>query len=77
MKKSHLRHLLIWSIIGAMAVAVTGCYAVKLASREEGIDMSKVGPGITRQEVEDLLGEPAKEWDSATGIHYCTSQLSG
>ncbi len=55
-----------------MAVAVTGCYAVKLASREEGIDMSKVGPGITRQEVEDLLGEPAKEWDSATGIHYCT-----
>ncbi len=64
--------LLGWLSIIAMVSMLTGCSVVDYAAGEKGVDVSTVQPGITRSDVEAVLGEPVRRWTSPTGVFYCT-----
>ena len=55
-----------------IVVVLTGCSVVDYAAGEKGVNVSTVQPGITRAEVEAVLGEPVRSWTSPTGVFYCT-----
>lgn len=50
----------------------TGCFAVKFATGEKGIDVTGIQPGVTRANAEAILSPPVREWTSSTGIRYTT-----
>ena len=50
----------------------TGCFAVKFAKGEKGIDVTGIQPGVTRANAEAILRPPVREWTSSTGIRYTT-----
>ncbi len=55
-----------------IVIVLTGCTVADYAAGEKGVDVSNVQPGITRAEVEAVLGEPVRSWTSSTGVFYCT-----
>ncbi len=55
-----------------IVVVLTGCSVVDYAAGEKGVDVSFVHPGITKVEVEAILGKPVRSWTSPTGVFYCT-----
>lgn len=52
-------------------VFLAGCVASKIAEGRPGVDLSRVVPGATRAQVEDVLGTPAREWTTSLRIRYC------
>ncbi len=63
--------------LGCLSIVIivsvlTGCSVVEFAAGEKGVDVSTVQPGITRAEVEAVLGKPVRSWTSPTGVYYCT-----
>ncbi|MEO6308247.1 MAG: hypothetical protein ABIO96_06940 [Nitrospiraceae bacterium] len=51
---------------------LTGCFAVKLAKGEKGVNVTGIQPGVTRANAEAILRPPVREWTSSTGILYTT-----
>ena len=48
----------------------TGCSAADFATGRPGVDVSSLGPGVPRSEVEARLGAPVRSWTSTEGVHY-------
>lgn len=59
------------ALLVLLVMVGTGCTVNKLAAPVEGKDITTVQSGITREQVEALLGSPTREWSSKTGIDYC------
>lgn len=54
-----------------LGIAVlAGCVAARIAEGRPGADLSRVVPGATRAEVEDILGAPVREWATPLNIRY-------
>ncbi len=58
-----------------LILATPACSAVDMARGERGLDVSGIQPGITRAEVENLLGTPRRTWVSEQGIRYATYEF--
>lgn len=58
-----------------LILATPACSAVDIARGESGLDVSGIQPGITRAEVENLLGTPQRTWVSEQGIRYATYEF--
>jgi hypothetical protein len=42
-----------------------------------GVDTTSIAAGSKREHVEELIGEPLREWESITGIEYCMYSFDG
>lgn len=66
-----LRNLFRPLLILLLVCSLSGCYAMKLAKGEKGINVTILQPGVTRAKAETILGHPVRSWASA-GIRYAT-----
>ncbi len=66
---------LLWIL--AVTWICAGCTVAQLAAGEEGADVTKIQPGLTRSEAEAVLGSSVKEWKSPAGVNYQTYQYDG
>jgi len=64
-----LRNLFRPLLILLLVCSLTGCYAMKLAKGEKGIDVTTLQPGVTRAKAETILGHPVRSWAS-DGMRY-------
>jgi hypothetical protein len=65
--------VLSWSIICLLFALLfqSGCTVAKALKGEPGKDVSSIKSGITKQEAEEILGSPIREWITPLNIHYC------
>jgi len=74
MNQTKQNRALSWGIICLLLASLfqSGCVAaVATFKGEPGKDISSVRPGISKQEAENVLGSPMREWITPQGIHYC------
>lgn len=73
MDRTRLNRALAWAIICLLALlSQSGCVmAVATLKGEPGKDVSAIKPGISKQEAEEVLASPSREWITPQGIHYC------
>ncbi len=73
MDQTKRNRALAWGIICFFALlSQSGCVmAVATLKGEPGKDVSSIKPGISKQEAEDILASPSREWITPQGIHYC------
>jgi hypothetical protein len=48
----------------------SGCTVAKALKGEPGKDVSSIKSGITKQEAEEILGSPIREWTTPLNIRY-------
>jgi len=48
-----------------------GCTVVNVLKGKTGTDISTITVGISKIEVEEILGAPVGEWTTSSGSHYC------
>ena len=60
-----------------VAASVSGCLFVHTLSSEPGIDISSIKPGISRAQVEKVVGAPLKEWTSSLGVRFSLYRYYG
>jgi hypothetical protein len=48
-----------------------GCTTVGALKGEEGIDISSIKPGMSKEEAERILGPPVRKWVTSDNINYC------
>ena len=48
-----------------------GCMVAATLRGEQGKDVSSVKLGISREEAENVLGSPIREWVTSSNIRYC------
>lgn len=53
------------------AILQQGCSVARDLKAEEGVDVSYIKPGISREEAEKVLGTPLREWVTESNIRYC------
>lgn len=61
----------------AAGLMLFGCAVNQAMQSEPGTDVSAVRPGIERSVVENLLGQPLREWTTEKKIHYCLYAYDG
>lgn len=66
-----LRNALLPLLILIMVSSSTGCYPMKLAKGDKGVDVTSIQPGVTRMKAETALGPPMRRWVS-TSIRHAT-----
>jgi len=73
MDRTKRNRALAWDIICLFALlSQSGCVmAVATLKGEPGKDLSSIKPGISKQEVEEILASPSREWITPQGIRYC------
>jgi hypothetical protein len=70
-KKNSLLSLRIIVALLAMLLQ-SGCMmALATLKGEPGKDVSSIKPGISKQDAEEILGSPMREWTTPLTIHYC------
>jgi len=42
----------------------------KLATGRPGVDISQIVPGVSRAQVEAIVGTPVREWTTTVGVQY-------
>jgi hypothetical protein len=52
------------------ALLLCACTARDALRGRPGTDLARVRPGATRAEVEQVLGEPKREWVTRSGVRY-------
>lgn len=52
-------------------LSLTGCTVASALKGEAGIDMHSISAGISRAEVEEILGVPIRQWQSSPDTLYC------
>jgi hypothetical protein len=62
--------LLVMTVLLA-AHSIAGCSIIRTAQTEPGANLERVQPGISRAELEGILGEPIRSWRSSLGVMYC------
>jgi hypothetical protein len=63
-----------------MAVLATlmllgGCVAAGLAGGRPGTDLTPVKHGASRQNIEEITGEPQRSWETESGVIYCLYEV--
>jgi hypothetical protein len=73
MSQTKQSRALSWGTICLFALLFqSGCVmAVATLKGEPGKDVSSIKPGISKQEAEEILGSPIREWITPLNIHYC------
>lgn len=59
----------------ALLVATSACAVVDYAQGEEGANVSAIRPGISRTQVEEILGRPERSWVADSGVRYSTYEF--
>lgn len=49
---------------------LSGCIAHSALQGEPGLDLSPIRTGVTRAEVEAVVGETEREWTTSVGVRY-------
>jgi len=66
--------LLLAILVGA---STPGCLFVQTVSSEPGIDVSSIRPGVSREQVEKVVGAPLKQWTTSQGVRYSLYRYYG
>jgi len=74
---SRVQWLSVIALCSAILLLQFGCASVALLRGEQGKDISSVKVGLTRQEVENTLGTPEREWLTSEYIRYCVYRYDG
>ena len=64
------------ALIFTAALALTSCATARVWS-DKGTDLSSIRPGITQNDVENVLYIVEKGWTNSTGVHYRVYKYEG
>ena len=60
-----------WFLVGWIIVtALQGCAVQKVWKGEPGDDLSSLKPGMTRDQIEAVVGTSDREWYTSLGVRY-------
>ena len=74
---------LAWPFVGlrllvlACICSLAGCAAASLLQSSPGSDTTAIKPGAQRQLVDEVLGAPLRQWQTAADITYCLYEFDG
>jgi len=57
-------------VIAGALMPLAGCTVAEVTRSEPGIDVSAVGPGATRAQIEAIVGEAQREWTTPLRVRY-------
>ncbi len=64
-------------IILCFILFLSSCLAVSILNGKPGLDVSFIGPGISKGDVEKVVGPPKSQWKTSLGITYCVYKYDG
>lgn len=57
--------------LSILIMPLAGCMAASALKGKQGVDVSAIKAGISKAEVEEILGPPVRHWKEPSGIGYC------
>ena len=64
------RRLSLLLVASVIVAALQGCAVHKVWKGEPGEDLSSLRPGMTKEQIEAIVGTSNREWHTSQGVHY-------